>query len=118
MPAIATESFKESRPALKTLGEKLAQLSGLLEKQAERSEGLDNCWQRTQALAQQLKQWQTGDEADQVQLAGGIPPFAATQHHTAVHRRDLREADSRQCARMDIHVRHARGKTGFFALSK
>jgi ATP-dependent DNA helicase DinG len=66
MPATATENFKEFAPALKTLGEKLTQLSGLLEKQAERSEGLENCWQRTQALAQQLKQWQTGDEADQV----------------------------------------------------
>ena len=41
--------------ALKTLSEKLAQLNGLLEKQAERSEGLENCWQRAQALAQQLK---------------------------------------------------------------
>ena len=66
MPATATENFKEFAPALKILGEKLAQLSGLLEKQAERSEGLENCWQRTQALAQQLKLWQTGDEPDQV----------------------------------------------------
>jgi ATP-dependent DNA helicase DinG len=57
MPAAATENFKEFAPALKMLGEKLAQLSGLLEKQAERSEGLENCWQRTQALAQQLKHW-------------------------------------------------------------
>ncbi|MEO6976364.1 MAG: ATP-dependent DNA helicase [Gallionella sp.] len=66
MPAAATENFKEFAPALKMLGEKLAQLSGLLEKQAERSEGLENCWQRTQALAQQLKQWQSDDESDQV----------------------------------------------------
>jgi ATP-dependent DNA helicase DinG len=66
MPATATESFKEFAPALKNLGEKLAQLSGLLEKQAERSEGLENCWQRTQALAQQLKHWQSDDEPDQV----------------------------------------------------
>ncbi len=66
MPATATENFKEFAPALKTLGEKLAQLSGLLEKQAERSEGLENCWQRAQALAQQLKHWQSGDETDQV----------------------------------------------------
>ncbi len=58
MPAIATEDFKEFAPALKTLSEKLAQLSGMLEKQAERSEGLENCWQRTQALSQQLKHWQ------------------------------------------------------------
>ncbi|MDD2916042.1 MAG: ATP-dependent DNA helicase [Gallionella sp.] len=57
LPAIATESFDEFAPALKMLGEKLTQLAGLLEKQAERSEGLENCWQRAQALAQQLKQW-------------------------------------------------------------
>ncbi len=66
MPATATESFKEFAPALKILGEKLAQLCGLLEKQAERSEGLENCWQRAQALSQQLAKWQTGDEPDQV----------------------------------------------------
>lgn len=58
MPAIATEAFKEWPGALKTLSEKLTQLSGLLEKQAERSEGLENCWQRAQALVQQLAKWQ------------------------------------------------------------
>ena len=66
MPAIATENFKEFAPALNTLSEKLAQLGSLLEKQAERSEGLENCWQRAQALAQQLKQWQKGEEPDRV----------------------------------------------------
>ena len=66
MPATATENFKEFAPALKILGGKLAQLCGLLEKQAERSEGLENCWQRAQALTQQLAKWQTGDEPDQV----------------------------------------------------
>ncbi len=57
LPASATESFKEFAPALQTLGEKLAQLCGMLEKQAERSEGLENCWQRAQGLAQQLSAW-------------------------------------------------------------
>jgi ATP-dependent DNA helicase DinG len=66
MPAVATESFKEFAPALKTLGEKLAQLSGMLEKQAERSEGLENCWQRAQAFSQQLKQWQDNKDDDKV----------------------------------------------------
>ncbi len=67
MPAIATEGIKEWPDALKILGEKLAQLSGMLEKQAERSEGLENCWQRAQALAHQLKEWQdfiTGNDAN------------------------------------------------------
>jgi ATP-dependent DNA helicase DinG len=66
MPAIATENFKEFSPALKSLSEKLSQLSGLLEKQAERSEGLDHCWQRAQALLQLLKQWQDGEMQDKV----------------------------------------------------
>ena len=66
LPAIATADFKEFAPALKMLGEKLAQLNALLEKQAERSEGLENCWQRTQMLAQQLGKWQKDNEPDQV----------------------------------------------------
>ncbi len=65
-PATATDSFKEWPGALKTLSEKLSQLNGMLEKQAERSEGLENCWQRAQALSQQLGKWQKGDEPDQV----------------------------------------------------
>jgi ATP-dependent DNA helicase DinG len=66
LPASVAEGFKEFPSALKNTGEKLAQLCGLLEKQAERSEGLENCWQRAQALVQQLKQWQDGDTPDQV----------------------------------------------------
>src|ERR1035437_5539722 len=66
MPAIATESFKEFAPALKTLSEKLAQIGSMLEKQAERSEGLENCWQRSQAHALQLKHWQDNKDDDKV----------------------------------------------------
>ncbi len=66
MAADATESIKEFAPALKALGEKLKNLTGLLEKQAERSEGLDNCWQRAQLLVQQLKHWQDGDVPETV----------------------------------------------------
>jgi ATP-dependent DNA helicase DinG len=57
MAADATQNIKDFTPALKTLGEKLTNLSGLLEKQAERSEGLENCWQRAQALVEQLNIW-------------------------------------------------------------
>ncbi|MHB1115538.1 ATP-dependent DNA helicase [Sideroxydans sp.] len=66
MAAQATADLKDFTPALKTLGEKLGKLCGLLEKQAERSEGLENCWQRAQALAQQLKHWQDGDVPETV----------------------------------------------------
>jgi ATP-dependent DNA helicase DinG len=66
MAADATANIKDFAPALKTLGEKLEKLSGLLEKQAERSEGLENCWQRSQALVQQLKHWQDDDVPETV----------------------------------------------------
>lgn len=66
MAAIATESFREFAPALKNLGEKLAQIGSMLEKQAERSEGLENCWQRAQTFTQQLKNWQDNKADDKV----------------------------------------------------
>ena len=59
MAADATQNIKDFAPALKMLGEKLKNLNGLLEKQAERSEGLENCWQRAQGLVEMLKVWQT-----------------------------------------------------------
>ena len=62
LPATALADFKEWPAAAKVLGEKLKQLCGLLEKQAERSEGLENCWQRAQVLAQQFQLW-IGDAA-------------------------------------------------------
>ncbi len=66
LPASVTENYSEFTPALQTLSEKLLQLSGLLEKQAERSEGLENCWQRAQQLSLQLKQWQDSEVPDRV----------------------------------------------------
>ncbi|MDD2928469.1 MAG: ATP-dependent DNA helicase [Sideroxydans sp.] len=66
MAAQATEDIKDFKSTLKTLSEKLGNLSELLEKQAERSEGLENCWQRAMALAQQLKHWQDGDVPETV----------------------------------------------------
>jgi ATP-dependent DNA helicase DinG len=57
MAAEGAEAFKDFAPALKILGEKLDKLAGLLEKQAERSEGLESCWQRALALVAMLKVW-------------------------------------------------------------
>ncbi len=71
MPAVATEGFKEWPGALKTLSEKLTQLNGMLEKQAERSEGLENCWQRGQGLSQQLAKWQGTPLSPNPSPAGG-----------------------------------------------
>jgi ATP-dependent DNA helicase DinG len=75
LPANAAENFKEFAPALKTLGEKLTQLCGLLEKQAERSEGLENCWQRAQGLVALLKVWQAEAPSPQ-------PSDGTTSHST------------------------------------
>ncbi len=66
LPAVAAESFRDFAPALQTLEDKLKALGALLEQQAERSEGLESCWQRAQALTLQLRQWQTDVAADKV----------------------------------------------------
>jgi len=96
MPAVATEGFKEWPDALKTLGEKLAQLSGMLEKQAERSEGLENCWQRAQALSQQLKHWM-----------GGSPSGETTSHSTRPSKADGQAAGYPQPS--PVNVRGSNG---------
>ncbi len=44
----------------------LKALGKLLEQQAERSEGLDNCWQRAQVLTQLLEQWLQTESTDSV----------------------------------------------------
>ncbi|MDD4977483.1 MAG: ATP-dependent DNA helicase [Gallionella sp.] len=66
LPITALEDFKDWPKAAKVLGEKLKQLSMVLEKQAERSEGLENCWQRAQTLTQQFDNWQSNDDSEQV----------------------------------------------------
>ena len=66
LPATATAQFKDFAPALKTLEEKLANLNGLLESQAERSEGLEKCWQRNTELLQKIREWKSEEQADSV----------------------------------------------------
>ncbi|WP_246167728.1 ATP-dependent DNA helicase [Propionivibrio limicola] len=41
-------------------------LAALLETQAQRSEGLENCWRRTGELLAQLRRWQTGADKEYV----------------------------------------------------
>ncbi len=41
-------------------------LAALLETQAQRSEGLENCWRRAGELAAMLRRWQTGADSDYV----------------------------------------------------
>jgi ATP-dependent DNA helicase DinG len=61
MPATAVGEIREYTPALTTLCDKLANLNSLLESQAERSEGLEKCWQRGAELLQKITAWR-GDE--------------------------------------------------------
>ena len=44
----------------------LDSLAALLETQAQRSEGLENCWRRAGELVAQLRRWQKGADADYV----------------------------------------------------
>jgi ATP-dependent DNA helicase DinG len=81
MPASATENFRELSPALNALAGKLKQLGDLLEKQAERSEGLENCRQRSQELSQQLKHW-VGNSPPPL----APPPVGEGNHDSLSHR--------------------------------
>jgi ATP-dependent DNA helicase DinG len=70
MAAEATEGLKDFAPALDKLNEKLKNLAGMLEKQAERSEGLENCWQRALALVAMLKVWREESPSPQPSPGG------------------------------------------------
>jgi len=52
--------------ALTAVGEALEALSRVLETQAQRSEGLENCWRRAGDLLVRLRAWQSGADADYV----------------------------------------------------
>lgn len=56
-------SFKD---ALGTVMDALDHLAGELKGQAERSEGLARCWQRTLALAEALERWRSGVDDERV----------------------------------------------------
>ena len=77
MPANATDSLTGFASALRTVTEKLTHLNGLLEKQAERSEGLEKCWQRGLELAGKITAWR-GDETE----AGGMVRWLEIFHHS------------------------------------
>ncbi len=57
MPAHDTDKLTGFADALHTVIDKLIHLNGLLESQAQRSEGLEKCWQRGVELLLKIKQW-------------------------------------------------------------
>ncbi|MBS1138464.1 MAG: ATP-dependent helicase, partial [Proteobacteria bacterium] len=55
--------------ALAQLAEEMTRFGELLESQAERSEGLANCWRRSQDLAARLARWRNPEAPDVVRWA-------------------------------------------------
>lgn len=51
--------------ALELLQEKLTTLTSMLESQAERSEGLENCWQRSADILNRIERWHNQVETDE-----------------------------------------------------
>jgi ATP-dependent DNA helicase DinG len=66
MNAIEAEVLPGFKDALLNTIKQLSVLIELLEKQAERSEGLENCWNRGLELARKIKQWQDESQLDMV----------------------------------------------------
>ncbi len=66
MTAEASSELPGWTDALGTVATQLGNLNSLLEKQAERSEGLENCWNRGVDLAQKITQWQDDTQLDVV----------------------------------------------------
>ena len=65
-PAKVLDGREAFRQALDKLAEKLGALGALLEFQADRSEGLDNCHRRAQELAARIDQWRKAAENETV----------------------------------------------------
>jgi ATP-dependent DNA helicase DinG len=64
IPMAATMKNGKFGSGLDELMEKLEILARQLESQAERSEGLENCWQRARELAGRIKRWRDQAEAE------------------------------------------------------
>ncbi len=64
--AMLKETFKDT---LATLDDKLKQLAKLLETQAPRGEGLENCWQRSLDLHGRLARWRDAESEGMVRWA-------------------------------------------------
>lgn len=63
LPWQRASQFKAFQGALEGLSGKLGELAKLLESQAQRAEGLENCWQRCAVVVQRLQRWRQ-EESD------------------------------------------------------
>lgn len=68
-PAIQLDDNQGFNAALEALLAELAGFAAVLESQAERSEGLESCWQRAGELIDRLERWKNPPEAGQVRWA-------------------------------------------------
>jgi len=93
MPADAADEIKEFRSTLAKLNEKLSALNVLLEKQAERSEGLEKCWQRGEALLAAMRKWQEGKTAEDKEASDTVRWLEVFHHSVQLNTTPLSIAD-------------------------
>ena len=65
LPLAAVKQNVAFEAALVLLLEKLTTLTNMLKGQAERAEGLENCWQRATELLKKIEQWHKQTETDE-----------------------------------------------------
>lgn len=65
----ALQQHKEFAPGLEKLADVLAGFNEILESQAQRSEGLKNCFERAREMSQRLRRWRDEGDANQVRWA-------------------------------------------------
>ncbi|MBI3069155.1 MAG: ATP-dependent DNA helicase, partial [Betaproteobacteria bacterium] len=66
IPLRAVEGNRKFEAAVQSACEKLDALGELLQSQAERSEGLEHCWQRSLSLAEAIERWRDGADPNAV----------------------------------------------------
>ncbi|OGA37777.1 MAG: helicase [Betaproteobacteria bacterium RIFCSPLOWO2_12_FULL_62_13] len=66
LPLRMLEGRRAFESALDTVLARLDELAAVLHEQAQRSEGLERCWQRTLTLAEQTERWRSGADSDRV----------------------------------------------------
>ena len=66
LPQRMLDGRRAFESALATVLAKLDALGAELHEQAQRSEGLERCWQRTLTLAEQTERWRSGADANRV----------------------------------------------------
>ena len=89
----------------------------LLESQAERSEGFENCLRARAELAARIERWRTAGREETTCAGSRSSKFPAAERDAARHRGDVQAAARRASARLDLHLGHALGARRFPPLS-